>query len=161
MGRRSRAVSSGCLEAWLGLGLAQGAMVVLPSNLFGGPVALASPATMAEPCLVAGRGVPGQQGKWGGGRDAPAWVCARDCRVAGLRLGQGRQREQATAPASTSGPWPWDGGGRRSRGGPTCKKRAMREGWVFKGERSPGGFLQIALVRFFQMAETCLTQYKL
>jgi hypothetical protein len=31
-------------------------------------------------------------------------------------------------------------GGRRSRRGPTCKKRAEREGWVFKGERSPGGF---------------------
>jgi hypothetical protein len=54
MGRRRRAVSSGHLEAWLRLGLAQGAMVVLPSHLFGGPMALASPATMAEPCLITG-----------------------------------------------------------------------------------------------------------
>jgi hypothetical protein len=59
MGHRRRAVSSGCLEAWLGLGIAQGAMVVLPSHLFGGPVALVSPTTMAEPCLITGHGVPG------------------------------------------------------------------------------------------------------
>jgi hypothetical protein len=60
MGRRRRAVSFGCLEAWLRLGFAQGALVMLPSRLFGRPMALVSPATMAEPCLAAGHGVPGQ-----------------------------------------------------------------------------------------------------
>jgi hypothetical protein len=40
------------------------------------------------------------------------------------------------------------GRGRRSRGGPTCKKRTEREGWKSKRERSPGGFPQIAIVRF-------------
>jgi hypothetical protein len=49
MVRRHRAASSGCPEAWLCLGHAQGAMVVLPSHLFGGPIALASPTTMAGP----------------------------------------------------------------------------------------------------------------
>jgi hypothetical protein len=36
MGRRRRATSSGYPEAWLGLGRAQGALVVLASHLVGG-----------------------------------------------------------------------------------------------------------------------------
>jgi hypothetical protein len=47
MGRRRRAASSGCFEAWLDLGRAQGVRVVLASHLFGVSMALASPATMA------------------------------------------------------------------------------------------------------------------
>jgi hypothetical protein len=62
MGRRCRVVSSGHLEAWLRLGLAQGELVMFPSRLIGRPVALASPATMAEPCLAAGHDVPGPLG---------------------------------------------------------------------------------------------------
>jgi hypothetical protein len=58
MGRRRRATGSGRLESWLGLWLAQGALVMLPGRPIGCPAALASPATVAEPGLAAGSGVP-------------------------------------------------------------------------------------------------------
>jgi hypothetical protein len=80
------------------------------------------------------------RGKRGGGRDALAWVCTRDCRVAGLRLGQGHRREQAAAPTSAFGLWPWDGGGEEAEEAPPVRREQRGRGGCIKEKEVPGGF---------------------